>query len=316
MNMVVHGGNNYLARCAQLHGSGNVVAHRPRKRFGQNFLVDSNVVHKIMQVVGAQPHDRVVEIGPGRGVLTKEFISCGRVASFDAVEIDRDLVALLTPIFAQHPSFHLHLADALSFDFAALHCGGSSRSVSSLLRVVGNLPYNITTPLLFHLISYASTIQDLHFMVQREVAARLVAAPGAKEYGRLSVMAQYHCKMEELFIVPPAAFSPAPQVYSSFVRFVPHSYLYGAAYAKSSVDEVDAVGGKVVADLKVFEEVVREAFNQRRKSIRNSLKNLVDAVIWSDLHIDSQLRPEQLSLENFVMISNVVAQKKTMKNSA
>lgn len=258
--------------------------HHPRKRFGQNFLVDDAVLQKILCAINPAVSDHLVEVGSGRGALTRELIS--KVARFDAIEIDRDLVALLQPLFASYQTTAcLYSADVLAFDFSSLenaHCAKN-------LRIVGNLPYNITTPLLFYLFKFTDLIKDLHFMVQREVAERLCAKPGSKIYGRLSVMAQYYCKIESLFDVAPTSFSPVPAVHSSFIRLIPREFSPSAN------------------DTKVFAEVVRLAFNQRRKTLHNSLREIMTADEWQKLHIDSMLRPEQLAVGHFVEISNIIA---------
>jgi len=276
--------------------------HTPRKRFSQNFLVDKNVVAQIIRVMALQASDHAVEIGPGLGVLTFEII--GNVARFDAIEIDRDLVYKLNAAYGGRKDFCLHCADALSFDLNTLnscpheeeHGQGHQQSCKSkcdgYMRLIGNLPYNITTPLLFHLMQYAAVIQDMHFMVQREVADRLVAGPGSKTYGRLSIMMQYYARVEKLFDVAPSAFAPQPQVYSSLVKLVP--------FRKLPI---------VADDIEIFSKTVQTAFNQRRKTLRNCLKTLIDSTQLEKLSIDPQLRPEQLSLEHFVKISNMISGK-------
>jgi 16S rRNA (adenine1518-N6/adenine1519-N6)-dimethyltransferase len=283
--------------------------HQPRKRFGQNFLVDQRVIQRILLALNPQPGDHFVEIGPGLGALTNGLI--GQTKRLDVVEIDRDLGAKLRSDFVAVgcPSCHVHVADALDFDFTVLLTeshgavmrGGNQ---ASLLRVCGNLPYNITTPLLFHLIAQIAAIKDMHFMVQREVAERIVALPGSKVYGRLSVMMQYYCQADILFDVPPGAFNPPPQVHSSFIRLQPLALV-------PVLDQDMAVRQRrrlVVHDMALFANVVRLAFNQRRKIIRNGLKELMIAESqWQALQIDPQTRPEQLSVENFIAISNIIA---------
>jgi len=251
--------------------------HRPRKRYGQNFLVDRGIVAKILASIDPGPQDRVVEIGPGLGVLTEPLLE--RLQSLDVVEIDRDLAAVLAERF---PPDHLrvHVGDALAFDFCAL---------GSELRVVGNLPYNISTPLLFHLAASAQCLRDCHFMLQREVVQRMAAQPGGREYGRLTVMLQYRFQVEKLLRVPAGAFNPVPQVESAFVRLTPHRQL-----------------PSVAADEKLFAEVVRAAFTQRRKTLRNALRDHASADELSGLGIDPGLRPERLSVKEFVQIANAV----------
>jgi 16S rRNA (adenine1518-N6/adenine1519-N6)-dimethyltransferase len=197
-----------------------VSAHRARKRFGQNFLQDSSVIAQIISVVAPRSSDRMIEIGPGQAALTTPLARI--VHDLQLVEIDRDLVQMLQ---RQFPDMHIHQGDVLDFDFAAL---------GDDLRIVGNLPYNISTPLLFHLSRFTEKIRDAHFMLQQEVVERLVAPPGSKTFGRLSVMMQYRWQMQSLFIVPPEAFSPQPQVHSAVVRMSPYTTLPHAA--RSFVD--------------------------------------------------------------------------------
>ena len=251
--------------------------HRPRKRFGQNFLVDRGIVAKILASIDPKPQDRVVEIGPGLGVLTEPLLE--RLPSLDVVEIDRDLATVLAERFPGD-RLRVHVGDALAFDFCAL---------GSELRVVGNLPYNISTSLLFHLAASAQCLRDCHFMLQREVVQRMAAQPGGKEYGRLTVMLQYRFQVEKLLRVSAGAFNPAPQVESAFVRLTPHRRLPSVA-----VDE------------NLFAEVVRAAFTQRRKTLRNALRDHASGDELSGLGIDPGLRPERLSVAEFVQIANAV----------
>lgn len=308
--------------------------HHPRKRFGQNFLVNHDVIRKIVLALRLEPSDHLVEIGAGLGALTRELL--GKTARFDALEIDRDLVVRLAHLISQCASAHLHLADALVFDFAAIRNNKAAKNAeqnnsSEMLRVVGNLPYNITTPLLFHLLNYQDIIQDMHFMVQREVAQRLAARVGTKEYGRLSVMVQRCCTVEILFDVSPTAFSPAPQVYSSVVRLqMREKTSIKTAKIEVRQDEKTAQKnektmqecGKEIQeneetqDFKIFALVVRIAFNKRRKTLRNIFKELITENEWHSLCIDSQLRPEQLHVENFMQISAFLAQHKKITGDA
>lgn len=253
------------------------MSHAPRKRFGQNFLRDDRVVHHIVVAVNPGPGDHLVEIGPGEGVMTAAFLK--QASRLDAVEIDRDLAAHLLKRFAGHPLFRLHQADALRFDFAALARGEK-------LRVIGNLPYNISTPLLFHLLSFSGIIADMHFMLQKEVIDRLCAGPGEPAYGRLGIMAQYYCRAEKLFEVHPESFYPPPKVTSAIIRLLPH--------ARPPVDADPAALGKVVAT----------AFSQRRKTLRNALKSLFDAAALEDSGIAPDARAETLSLEQFARLAN------------
>ena len=252
--------------------------HTPRKRFGQNFLEDAGVVEHIVAAMGPQSGDRFVEIGPGLGALTLPLLQ--RLDHVHVIEIDRDIVADLR---ARHGADRLtiHDGDALKFDFAAMGCE---------LRVVGNLPYNISTPLLFHVTGQASVVRDAHFMLQREVVERMSAQPGTSEYGRLSVMLQYRWSIESLFDVPPSAFRPAPRVWSSLVRMIPHRVLPHAAN-----------------DEKLFAEVVMRAFGQRRKTLRNTLREMLASSDFDLLGIDPAARGETLGVADFVRIANLIA---------
>jgi 16S rRNA (adenine1518-N6/adenine1519-N6)-dimethyltransferase len=255
--------------------------HRARKRFGQNFLHDPGVIQRIVHSISPQPGQRVVEIGPGQGAITLPLLqACGRL---DVVELDRDLVQPLAQKASGLGTLVIHQADALRFDFSALAQGGK-------LRVVGNLPYNISTPLLFHLLAQSGYIQDMHFMLQKEVVQRMAAEPGNGDYGRLSVMIQYHCKVEELFRIGPGAFRPAPKVDSAFVRLTPW------VQPPAGVDDYDCFG-----------KLVKQAFAQRRKTLRNTLKGLLtDAEICAS-GSDPSVRPETLSLQQYAALSNRLA---------
>jgi len=255
--------------------------HRARKRFGQNFLHDAGVIHRIARSVGANARDHLVEIGPGQGALTNEILDGG--CQLDAVELDRDLIPLLQQRFADQPNFSLHQGDALNFDFSSLQRDGEK------LRVVGNLPYNISTPLIFHLLGQQQLIQDMHFMLQLEVVNRLAAKPGSKTYGRLSVMAQYYCEISSLFEVPPEAFDPIPKVQSAIVRLTPYGVLPHPAN-----------------NVKTLQTLLRTAFNLRRKTLRNSLKTLISAEQLQALDVNPTARPETLSLVQFVRIADAI----------
>jgi 16S rRNA (adenine1518-N6/adenine1519-N6)-dimethyltransferase len=258
--------------------------HRPRKRFGQNFLHDQGVIQRIVQAIQPRTGERLVEIGPGQGALTRQVLE--HVEHMDAVELDRDLIPLLEQEFG--PRLEIHSQDALKFDFCRLVPEGGR------LRVIGNLPYNISTPLLFHLMEGRHCIQDMHFMLQKEVVERLAAAPGSKAYGRLSIMVQYYCRVEKLFIVHPGAFYPPPKVDSAIVRLVPH------AEPPVAVDSADDLS-----------QLVAQAFSQRRKTLRNTLKGLLDETEILACGIDPQLRPEQLSLPQFAALANRYSERKT-----
>ena len=253
--------------------------HRARKRFGQNFLHDPGIINKIIRAVSASSTDHLVEIGPGQGAITSELLASG--ATLDAVEIDRDLVTRLQQLFSGKVNFHIHQADALAFDFATL------QQHDEKLRVVGNLPYNISTPLIFHLLKQQALIRDMHFMLQLEVVNRLAAVPGTKAYGRLSVMTQYYCQVEALFEVPPEAFNPKPKVTSAVVRLSPHSHPPFPAHNTDTL-----------------QSLLRNVFNQRRKTLRNTLKTMLSAEQMQALPVDLSARPETISLEQFVAISN------------
>ena len=257
------------------------MTHSPRKRFGQNFLHDHNIIYNILSSLEAKAGEHWVEIGPGLGALTEPLLKLG--LRLDVVELDRDLVALLKDKFRQQNNLQIHSADALKFDFSTL------AEHNKKLRIIGNLPYNISTPLMFHLLDNASCIEDMHFMLQKEVVDRICAAPGSKKYGRLSVMMQYYCATELLFDVPPESFDPVPKVMSAIVRLVPH---------RQPPVEVN--------DIKTLNRVVIQAFSQRRKTLRNSLKKLIaeDAIIA--LYIDPNLRAEALSLVDFAKLSNLL----------
>jgi len=258
--------------------SGPVSGHRARKRFGQNFLSDAGVVASIANAIHPAAHDHLVEIGPGLGALTSALLPSG--CRLDAIELDRDLATPLLAAFSIHPGFRLHRADALKFDYASLRKG------EERLRIVGNLPYNISTPLIFHLLDYSDLIEDMHFMLQLEVVQRLTASPGNKHWGRLGIMAQYRCATELLFEVPPDAFDPPPKVQSAIIRLTPHR-----APLYPDCDE------------QRLAKVVQAAFAQRRKTLRNTLKGLVDSERIEALGIDPACRAETLSLEDFVRLS-------------
>ena len=253
--------------------------HIPRKRFGQNFLYDAGVIARIISTIHPQPGQQVVEIGPGRGALTCDLLRAA--GKLDVVELDRDLIPMLGEMCQGLGELKIHSADALKFDFTQLVLGGTR------LRIVGNLPYNISTPLLFHLLEQAAVIQDMHFMLQKEVVERMAASAGDSAYGRLSIMLQYRCAVQRLFIVKPGAFTPAPKVDSAVVRLVP--------YATPPVKVINEV---------VFSEVVKQAFSQRRKTLRNTLRSMFTEQQISDLGIEPGLRAQTLSLEQYALLSN------------
>jgi 16S rRNA (adenine1518-N6/adenine1519-N6)-dimethyltransferase len=252
-----------------------------RKRFGQNFLEDAAVIDRIEAALAPRESDHLVEVGPGRGALTAALVSSG--CRLDAIELDRDLTTGLLAAFSIYPRFRLHSGDALSFDFPALRDGpGSPR-----LRVVGNLPYNISTPLLFRLLEQADAILDMHFMLQLEVVQRLAAAPGSGDWGRLGIMAQFQCEVEALFEVPPEAFSPRPKVRSALVRLTPRQQSPWPPCEREQL-----------------RTVARAAFAQRRKTLRNNLKGLTTDAVLEDLGIDPGARAESLQLIDFIKLAN------------
>ena len=249
--------------------------HTARKRFGQNFLQDSRIIADIVQAVRPQPADTVVEIGPGLGAITEPLAA--KLDCLHVCEIDRDIIGYLkTRPYAG--KLVIHEGDVLQFDFS---------SVPGRKKIVGNLPYNISTPLLFHLSRYADEVEDMHFMLQKEVVERMVAEPGSNDFGRLSVMLQYFFEMEKLLDVPPEAFSPAPKVDSAVVRLIPAKYRIGQAQ-----------------DFEQFAALVKQAFHQRRKTIRNNLKGLADDNDLQAAGISPQERAEHIAPEKYVALAN------------
>lgn len=264
-------------------------SHKPRKRFGQNFLKDLNIVQKIINILKLNRSDRVLEIGPGLGVLTRPILEA--VNHLEVIEIDRDLAQQLKSTLGATYPFIIHTADVLHFDFSSL-----SRFEATELeltdkkwRIIGNLPYNISTPLIFHLLKFLPMIEDMYFLLQKEVVDRLTATPYHKEYGRLSILLQYYCDIRALFTVEPTAFYPIPKVQSTFVRLVPYST---PPFPPTRFSQL--------------QEVTRTAFNQRRKTLSNALKVYLSTQDFIALNIDPTLRPEALSIEDFVRISNFI----------
>lgn len=251
--------------------------HIPRKRFGQNFLTDQLVLHDIIQAIAPQPDDVMVEIGPGLGAMTSLLLQS--LKELHVVELDRDLVARLKKRF-DADRLVIHEGDALKFDFASITAPPGKK-----LRVVGNLPYNISSPLLFHLAELTPQVHDQHFMLQKEVVERMVAEPGSKTYGRLSVMLQWRYHMEMLLVVPPTAFDPPPKVESAIVRMIPLSQ-------------------PLPCNATTLEQVVQKAFSQRRKVIRNCLAGLFTENDLLDVGIDPQARPETIAVEQYVALAN------------
>lgn len=253
----------------------------PRKRFGQNFLHDPAVLARIVAAIAPQRQDRMIEIGPGLGAMTVPLL--GQLDHLEVVELDRDLIPGLRAL-APPERLTIHCADALNFDFAARACSPAS------LRVVGNLPYNISTPLLFHLLEQADAIQDMHFLLQKEVVERLVATPGSKRYGRLGVMLGARAVAQQLFTVGPGAFRPAPKVESAVVRIQPLAQARVPASLESA-----------------FRRIVSQAFCNRRKTLRRALSGILESEDIVAANVDGGLRPEQLDIETFVALARVAS---------
>lgn len=253
--------------------------HRPRKRFGQNFLQNPQIIDAILTAIDPQPTDAMIEIGPGLGALTRPLLN--RLPHLRAIEIDRDLQVELAAMPEAASKLELINADALTIDY---------KSLGSHLRLIGNLPYNISTPLLIRLLQSTAYIQDMHFMLQKEVVERMAAAPGNKTYGRLSVMVQYYCEVEILLDVPPDAFFPQPKVDSAIVRLTP--------FAQSPYMPI------AFADL---ERCMAQAFSMRRKTLANNFKPFMTADEIMSLSIDPKARPEQISIEQYVKIAKFIS---------
>ena len=254
-------------------------AHRTRKRFGQHFLISDEVIERIVQAIAPQPGDTIVEIGPGRGAMTRPLVKLASV--YHGIEFDRDLVPLLQRDFSTFANATIHEADALTFEFGSL---------GDNLRLVGNLPYNISTPLLFHLLGQRDSVCDMHFMLQKEVVERIVAAPGSKAYGRLTIMLGAVLESVALFDVPPEAFAPPPRVMSAVVRMRPLPQPH-----------------PVVADAECFASVVKLAFSRRRKTLRNALKGMVEPADLDALGLDRTARPEQVRIGDWIALANRIA---------
>lgn len=258
--------------------------HIARKRFGQNFLTDQSIIERIVLSIHPQIEDKLVEIGPGLGALTCPLIDI--TGKLDVIELDRDIIPKLQLNCGLKGQLVIHNIDVLKFDFTSL-----LNDEPRKLRIVGNLPYNISTPIIFHLASYASIIKDMYFMLQKEVVQRLAAKPGSSDYSRLSVMSQYRFKVTPLFLVPPEAFTPRPKVESAIVKLVPHS--------SPPVD---------VGDLAFFTSLVKQAFSQRRKTLRNVLKNLANNDQFEQAGIEPGQRAQELSLVQFAKLSRLLLQ--------
>ena len=253
--------------------------YRTKKRFGQHFLHDHGIIQTLIQYINPKQDQQIIEIGPGMGALTFPLLK--RLGSMEVIEIDRDVIQYLQQQGGE--KLTIHNMDALKFDLAQLLNG------TQQLRVVGNLPYNISTPLIFHLLEYAPHIQDMHFMLQKEVVDRITAKPDNKTYGRLSVMVQYHCDTEYLFYVSPEAFNPPPKVDSAVLRLQPWQQ---KPYQAN--------------DIKLFSQVVTQAFSMRRKTLRNTLKKLLTTAQIEAVGINPSLRTENLSVEDYVKLSNLL----------
>ncbi|CAM3789226.1 MULTISPECIES: 16S rRNA (adenine(1518)-N(6)/adenine(1519)-N(6))-dimethyltransferase RsmA [Avibacterium] len=272
------------------------LGHTARKRFGQNFLSDDNIIQSIVAAIYPQPDQFLVEIGPGLGALTEPVAE--QVEHLTVVELDRDLAERLR----HHPFLHQKLnvieTDAMQFDFGQLYRDEHLAEKNQKLRIFGNLPYNISTPLMFHLFNYCEQIQDMHFMLQKEVVKRLCAAPNSKAYGRLTIMAQYFCQVMPVLEVPPSAFKPAPKVDSAVVRLIPHSTL-----------------PHPVKDLYWLNRVCTQAFNQRRKTLRNALSTLFSAENLTALGIDLNARAENLSIADYARLANWLCDNPVVENT-
>ncbi|MEM6998868.1 MAG: 16S rRNA (adenine(1518)-N(6)/adenine(1519)-N(6))-dimethyltransferase RsmA [Pseudomonadota bacterium] len=255
----------------------NPDTHRARKRFGQNFLHDPAIIERIVDVINPQKDDYILEIGPGKGALTRLILE--RVCELNVIEIDRDLVKLLETSIGKDERLKIHQADALKIDL--------DQFGQNEWRIVGNLPYNISTPLLFHLLNYKHYIKDMLFMLQKEVVDRICAKPGNKQYGRLSIMLQYYCDIESLFVIKSGAFIPSPKVDSAIVKLTP--------LTKPRFE---------LASEQSLELIVREAFSKRRKTIRNGLKKYVDESDFLKLGIAPEIRAENLAIADFVKLAN------------
>lgn len=254
--------------------------HRPRKRFGQNFLIDLSTIESLVNVIAPASSDHMLEIGPGQAALTKPLLNI--IPTLEVLELDRDLIKQLQYLQNAHPGLIIHQGDALKFDFA---------TSSQVRRVVGNLPYNISTPLIFHLIDHARHIKDMHFMLQNEVVNRLCAKVGDRHYGRLSIMVQSRCTTIKLMEIKPDKFSPPPKVVSAFVRITP----LAVPLVPNNLSEP-------------FARVVKEAFSQPRKTIANNLKNLFEMNELVHLQIDPKDRPQQISITGFVKLAEYLSE--------
>ena len=253
--------------------------HRAKKRFGQNFLVDSNIIDNIIHSINPQAEDHIIEIGPGLGALTQPLLKT--LIRLDAIELDRDVIPQLKTLEGSE-KLHIHNIDVLAFDFTEFK---QSNFEHGTLRIIGNLPYNISTAVLFHLVNHRNCIHDLHFMLQKEVVERIAASAGSNDYGRLSVMMQLYFRINPLFTVAPQCFRPVPRVESAIIRMVPRTS------PAISHDEHDA-----------FAALVRQAFSQRRKTLKNTLRDLCDTGQIDAAGIDPGKRPQELSVDDYIKL--------------
>ena len=265
-----------------MNKSNELLAHKARKRFGQNFLVDADIIDLIMKAIEPKKNDNLIEIGAGKGAITKPILE--KCPSLRIIELDRNLVLILKDKFKKYSQCQIHQCNALDVNFKEFF------SIGQPLRIVGNLPYNISTPLLFYLLNFHEHIADMYFMLQKEVVDRICSSPGERSYGRLSVMIQYYCNVHPLFLVPPSAFSPSPKVDSMMIVLCPHTKL-----------------PYVANNLNLFTKLVRVCFQQRRKNIRNSIKLILSEKHIEKLNIDLTLRPGEFSVAQFVSLSNQIS---------
>lgn len=254
--------------------------HQAKKRFGQNFLIDGNIIQRIVNSIKPNIDDVIIEIGPGLGAITRPLLE--RTETLHVIELDRDVIPKLLYNCRSTGTPIIHEMDVLKFNFSGFR---KSLTSEKKLRIVGNLPYNISTPVLFLLLKYRADVQDMHFMLQKEVVERIAAPPGNRIYGRLSVMIQTYFKVTPLFLVPPTAFDPPPKVESAILRLIP-----------------DDTFSKQISDHKGYEDLVRQAFSQRRKTFKNNLKKLCTADQIIAAGIDPGRRPEELSVEDFLRL--------------
>ena len=258
--------------------------HKHKKRFGQNFLNNQKIIDRIIAAIRPRSEQHMVEIGPGEAALTQPLLEI--VNRLEIIEIDNDLIGPLTARFGDMAAFNLHHTDALSFDYSSLI---NEQEKPKSLRIVGNLPYNISSPLMFHLLTFSTQIRDMHFMLQKEVVDRITSLPGSKTYGRLSVMMQYACEVESLFEVTPDNFTPPPKVTSAIIRLVPFAQKPFIAQCETS-----------------FAKIVKQSFSQKRKTLRNNLKGFLSTQQIESLGIDPAIRSERLTVAQFVQLADLL----------